>query len=138
MDKLNVVLAVLKKHHFWVLDGLIVVIALVIWFMAGGKVASLFTQRKGNIDASFSQVSSIQPGHPNDKCVDWWKTRTKERSEDVFAGWKILYDKQKQDNQFPEMQKKERLAKFLSQNVKRIYSINEEKNLKVQANHTTK
>ena len=102
MDKLQVIIAVVKKHHFWVLDGLIVVIALAIWYVASGQVADTYTQRTGEIEMSFGQVQGIQSRHPNEDCAKWWTTRTENQKKKVLAGWTTLYNKQKADNELPK------------------------------------
>ncbi|QDV77581.1 hypothetical protein [Botrimarina mediterranea] len=99
MDQVKVVLAWLKRHHFWVLSVLVVVITLGVWYTASSSVAS---QTKANISKIESEFSSIQqisgkPFKPNDGVNKAQKEETEKLAEDVLREWQGLYKIQKEE-----------------------------------------
>ncbi len=104
MDKVKIVLAVLKKYHFWALCGLIVLIALGSWVTATAELAAQYDSRKQQLDASFRSVesiSSVSP-HPNEKVIDAIDSDTDQLKQDVFGAWQTLYQEQARKNQLAD------------------------------------
>ena len=68
MDQLRTALVWLKRHHFWVLCGLVALIALGSWAKASGKLTALFTKNQSDIKAEFGNVNKLRedPFHPNE------------------------------------------------------------------------
>lgn len=66
MEQLRVVLEKLKKYHFWILCGLIVVLALGVWFLATTDRASAFSADKKKIDDKIRDTSGVgqNPSQP--------------------------------------------------------------------------
>jgi hypothetical protein len=107
MDKVKMVLAVLKKHHFWVLSAVIVVVALVSWAKATADLTSRFKARKTEIDGKFTAMQGIceQPNHPNAGVINAIKKKTGDLKDNVHKAWRVLYEEQKKNNQLPEVSK---------------------------------
>ncbi len=101
MDKLKPYIDAVKKYHFWVICGATLLIALVCWYMATSGLAGQFEKRKSKIDSSFSGVTGVQPGHPNQALIDEIKNHHEELKKVVFDAWEILYREQKEKNPFP-------------------------------------
>lgn len=109
MDKVKEILAQLKKHYFWVLIGVVLVAAVVVWFLATGDLRSRFTARQEAIKKRFDELQSIvgNSQHPNDKTIAY--VRGLLGSSDlpetlkgkVFTAWELLYREQKEKNQLP-------------------------------------
>ncbi len=59
MEQLRVVLEKLKKYHFWILCGLIVLITFGVWFTATSDRADAFTKQKSKDEKAFSDTSQI-------------------------------------------------------------------------------
>lgn len=111
MDKVKEILALLKKHYFWVLIGVVVVVPVVVWFLATADLRSRFTARQEAIKKRFDELQAIVSNsqHPNDKTIAY--VRGLLGSSDlpqtlkgkVFTAWELLYREQKEKNQLPGM-----------------------------------
>lgn len=98
MDQLRTALVWLKRHHFWVLCGLVALIALGSWAKASGNLSKLFTTNQATIKTEFSNVQNIRKDsfHPNDDVNDKQLAQTKQQAADVGKLWQQLYDRQRQ------------------------------------------
>jgi hypothetical protein len=69
MEQVRAILEVLKKYHFWILCGLIVILCFVSWFLATSDEAQRYQARKTAIDGQFSLVGKISSNsqHPSEK-----------------------------------------------------------------------
>jgi hypothetical protein len=101
MDQVKVVLAVLKKHHFWVLCGIVIVLALVIWAMASSGLAKQYDERKTAIEGKRQGAESIPSQPPNDDTIAAINKERDELKEGVLAAWEYQYRKQKDLNPWP-------------------------------------
>ena len=98
MDQLKVILAQFKKHQFWILAGLVLMIGIVGWKMA---TAALADEAKGYvkvIDTEFKSMihvlRNVNP-HPNG---DWEKgviEKTDDLKTSVAKVWERVFTKQK-------------------------------------------
>jgi hypothetical protein len=98
MDQLRTALVWLKRHHFWVLCGLVALIALVSWAKASSKLTALFNQNQAAIKTEFSNVQNLRtdPFHPNEEVNNKQQEQTKHQAEGVAKLWKDLYERQRQ------------------------------------------
>jgi hypothetical protein len=98
MDQLRTALVWLKKHHFWVLCGLVALISLGSWAKASGKLSTLFKAGETAIKSEFSNVQNVrkEPFHPNDDVNAKQEEQTKQQSKDVAKLWQQLYDRQRE------------------------------------------
>jgi len=103
VDQLKVVLAVLKKHHFWILACIVVAIALTVWATATADVAGRFDARRGQIRGKFDALETIQsdPNHPNEKVIAACADANETTKGNVLRIWETLFQEQKQRNQLP-------------------------------------
>jgi hypothetical protein len=81
MDKLKPILAILRKHHFWLLALTVLVTGLVGWYMASGKLSTA--------------------DHPNSKWTEEISKITASQKEDVRKAWEAVYNEQKQHLTWP-------------------------------------
>src|SRR5215213_8148642 len=97
MDQLRTALVWLKRHHFWVLCGLVAIIAFGSWAKASGKLSTLFTQNQSAIKKEFDSVQGVrkEPFHPNEDVNTKQQAQTKLQAEDVANLWKQLYERQR-------------------------------------------
>src|SRR5262245_49973700 len=97
MDQLRTALVWLKRHHFWVLCGLVAIIALVSWAKASNKLTAAFKQNESAIRTEFNNVQNLRkdPFHPNDEVNNKQQEQTKLQGEDVAKLWKELYERQR-------------------------------------------
>ena len=105
MEKFRAFLEVLKKYHFWVLCGLIVLLSFVSWFLATSDEEKRFIARKRQIEGrsawstNYQQSRASQRQITSSRSAIWkaalWPTR-----------WRMprtrLYDEQHADNPLPK------------------------------------
>jgi hypothetical protein len=126
MDKLRIVLSVVKKYQFWVLGGTLVLISLVCWWLATAGLAAQFQTRQSKIEGAFKSAI-IQPNHPNENVIKNIKEQHEALKRGVFNAWTVLYEEQKEKNRFPvealgeEFQKKFENLKFPKEELDRPY-----------------
>jgi len=96
MDKVKVYLEVLKKHHFWVLCGIVLIVGVVAQRSGNSFFAEQYATHKGQIESTASSVERVSrdPAQPNEK----FAAAIKEEHEKLQAGvgklWTDLYVKQ--------------------------------------------
>jgi hypothetical protein len=98
MDQVKTYLAVLKKHHFWPLSVVIVLIGLYAWKSGAAHYDQLYAAGSSQLNSLFSDVNGVasnQP-HPNQFFVAEVKNLNTQQLKDVKAAWQKLYDHQKQ------------------------------------------
>ena len=98
MDQVKVYLEVLKKHHFWVLSGLIVLAAFIGWYLATGSLAKEFNTNQAKVASRFGTVAGViaEDPHPNDQWKEALETQTSKLSQIILKTWQELYSKQKE------------------------------------------
>ena len=96
MDQLKQVMRVLIQHRFWVLSGVITLIAVVIWIMSTSALDAEFQAQKGKIEGQYSKVNQVLGvvNHPNDfshKRMDEINAGTRDR---VYQAWTAQWERQ--------------------------------------------
>ncbi|HUY36062.1 MAG TPA: hypothetical protein VMV69_25205, partial [Pirellulales bacterium] len=96
MDQMKVFLALLKKHHFWVLSMVVVIASLVSWSVSSGKLVEKFSTNKGQIDSAANGLKSVLGGEytPNPRFVSAVEVEHEGLKSNVFTAWRELYEKQ--------------------------------------------
>lgn len=104
MDKLKTVLAGLKKHHFWVVCLLVIVVGVAISVVATADLANQYAQREKKLKSTLDTVRNIsrEIDHPNDGINSALKKAHGEQKVKVWDSWKFLYEKQKKENPWPK------------------------------------
>ena len=104
MDQVKVALAILKKQHFWIVCGLIIIPSIVVWKMAVGSVDDQFDARKSEIESQLSKIQGIKSDteHPNQKTIEAIEAQTDQLGNLVYVVWEDLYDRQQELNPWPE------------------------------------
>lgn len=104
MDQVRKILAVIKKHHFWMLTGLGASIVLVCWFVALSQIDAAYKNNKGVIEGKFNAVKGLQGGEaPSPAWAPEVVKLTEGLSKDVTNAWAIVYDRQKSVLVWPEV-----------------------------------
>ena len=103
MDQLKVVLQAIKKHHFWILCGVIVVVVLAVWWSATSGLAGIIKERRDALDAKMTNVRSVaaQSLHENQDVVDGIDANQKLTTKSVREAWELLHEKQKEYMEWP-------------------------------------
>jgi hypothetical protein len=99
----------LKKHYFWGVLPLLVVLALVFAFLAKGKIKKDYIEITEAITAAKKGVDDVASNskHPNDDTIKAIKSETQILSDNVFASWELMYRDQKIRNRWPRQLSRE-------------------------------
>ena len=102
MDQVKVILAGLKKYHFWVVCGVVILLALVMWTMATADLEDRTKARATQIQKAKSDVGGLI-GKPlvNDKVIEVDQKETDKVHEEAQKAWESLYTYQKEKNAWP-------------------------------------
>jgi len=103
MDQVKIVLAAIKKHHFWVLCGVIVVLVLGAWWSATSGLAKSIETRKEELISAQKSVQSVtsESLHANQECIKEIKAKHEDLKNEVYDAWNFFYGEQKRNNQWP-------------------------------------
>lgn len=104
MDQLAPILTAVKKHYFWVVVGVVVVLSSAVAVQATSKLGSEAKARGAAIDNTFKSVEDIarQQGLANQQVVELIKKKTALLKENVLAAWQRLYEDQKRNCKLPD------------------------------------
>jgi len=105
MDQVKQILAVVKKQHFWVLAGIVLIVGLGAWHFAVAKLADQYKQRETKLNGDRKSVQDIarQADPPNQKVVDAIDAAHKSLKDEVYKAWIALYQIQKENNPWPSV-----------------------------------
>lgn len=93
----------LKKHHFWVLLGLLVLVGLVVWYLSTAALAAESAQNRTKVEGKFRLVSPYQGGaHPNPKWQARVDTEKKKLDSQVVDAWTLMFEQQGQILRWPK------------------------------------
>jgi hypothetical protein len=104
MEKFRAFLEVLKKYHFWVLCGLILLLSVGSSYLAGDSETKLFTSASGQIKGKLEAVNKIAANadQPSRKYIDECVSITNgPLTEQVAKASKRLYDEMRSNNPLP-------------------------------------
>ncbi len=102
MDKVKVILAGLKKYHFWVICAAVILVGLVMWTMATADLDDSTKACTGKIQKTKSDVAGLI-GKPlvNNGVIEVEQKETDKVHEEAQKAWEILYNYQKEKNDWP-------------------------------------
>ena len=106
MEKFRAFLEVLKKYHFWVLCGLILLLSFGSWFLATSNEEKNFDTRKRAIEGKLSLVHTISgnPAHPSKPYIDEILSITSgSLASKVENTSNRLYTEQRESNPLPRL-----------------------------------
>ncbi|HUT93943.1 MAG TPA: hypothetical protein VMY37_31055, partial [Thermoguttaceae bacterium] len=103
MDQVKFVLAAVKKHHFWVLCGVIVVLVLGAWWSATSGLAKSIETRKGELESAEKSLQGItsESLHANKECISAVQAKHEKLKNEVYGAWDFLYRVQKKNSVWP-------------------------------------
>lgn len=103
MDKIKPYLAMVKKHHFWILSVLVVIIAMTVWSIAAAEMKNNFKTRRDKIkgleEGAKKVAQLVDP--PNDKVVEKLQDCNRRLEQKVYEAWFTRYFDQKKRNPWP-------------------------------------
>jgi hypothetical protein len=105
MAQLKIVLAVLKRHHFWALCGVVVAAAVPLWLQATTSLKDARATATGEINGWCTGMDAIanQQNHPNEESIKTVADQTLRLKQDVLQAWQRLYQEQKGKNPLPDV-----------------------------------
>ena len=100
MNKLHAVLAVLKKYHFWIVCGIVLVTTVTCCWWATAGMSESFQLRRTKVEKEFSDLQNLGDV-PNKNVIDEIRKRDAELKKNIYQAWEILYAEQKEKNAIP-------------------------------------
>jgi len=87
----------LKKHHFWIICGAMVVIATGVWFLARGAEATKFKKGLSDIQTKKKAAEQILriANHPNQEFHEGMESKIAARRQQLYDAWKIRWEQQR-------------------------------------------
>jgi hypothetical protein len=115
MDKVREILRTLKRIHFWILCGLIILAAPVIWFLASGRLVKDSATLKSDIESKYSTLTGIraESPHPNETVEQKMDELIAGRVEEIREAWQKMFDQQKDVFVWPEVGNMRSLSQYL-------------------------
>ena len=95
--------AVLKKHYFWIVLPLLVILAFVFSFIARGAIKKAYEEKTTAIQSAKEGADSVASDkkHPNDATIKAIKSETSVLADNVYGAWELMYNDQKIRNRWP-------------------------------------
>lgn len=105
MDQLKAFGHWMKKNYFWVICGLVALLAPASWFMATGALQEEMGKRKSTLQAAESTISSITStaNHPNEIVHAKMDERIEELVNSVYLVWMEQFEKQQPILTWPDL-----------------------------------
>jgi hypothetical protein len=96
MDQVRMVLTWLKKQHFWVLSGLVGLIALFCWWSAARTLSAKYDTNQKQITGEFNNIAGVKNAsfHANPPIIERQGNETKKQTESVTKIWGQLFERQ--------------------------------------------
>jgi hypothetical protein len=96
--KVNPQVEALKKNHFWILAGLLLITALVVWWMGTGALADQFKKDAATNTNAFSSLTAYKVAQVNGPPNKLYKTEVNNQNDllgkQVVETWQKLFDRQ--------------------------------------------
>lgn len=99
----KVLIANLKKYHFWGLFAAAVLTVLAVWWLSTDALGAKYTERTKKLDAAFQDMQKIstEPNHPTQAVIEQIRNVDAEAAKKVFSAWQYLYVEQQRKNPWP-------------------------------------
>jgi hypothetical protein len=103
MDQLKGVLVAAKKYHFWVLCGIVVTGAVVVWQTSAASGDRRFADGKQKLKTELDAVKALAGSSEphNDQTLEELRQRQASLTKEVWTAWNYLYLDQNKANQWP-------------------------------------
>lgn len=96
MDQLRKVGDWLRRHHFWVLTVIAILVALGCWWRGANALWAQYQENKSKIESGFSSAGTVRQKqfHANNQVQTAQNEQIRKQQESVNALWKVLYERQ--------------------------------------------
>ena len=98
MDQLTPILQAMKKHYFWILTGLVLLISSIVFYLSSSTLHGDIDSRVSAINGKFltvNAVNALAPTHPNDASKTGMEKIIDQQTQDVQKAWELQYERQK-------------------------------------------
>lgn len=128
MEQLRVAFAWIAKHHFWLLSGLVVLLATAAWYLAAGDLQEQYDSEKSKISSAFSSQRQLaqKQFYPNTGVNNQQQTEIVSLAREVQGIWNQLYERQREvalkwPNQLPPGFRREVEGKQFGDEIRKDY-----------------
>ena len=106
------ILAKIKKHYFWGVVPLILVVAFFITMGAKSSIKKKYDTKRKEVEDAKAAVDKIASNslHPNEQTIEAIQAETNVLKKSVFEAWTLMYDDQKLRNRWPRQLSREFLG----------------------------
>src|SRR5687767_13030002 len=96
MDKVKDYLVLARKHHFWIICGVVLLASLTCWWLAESRLDREYKEQTTLIDGKFTTVKGIAntANHPNDKVTEQLRKKVFGIADNVYDAWVLRYQEQ--------------------------------------------
>ena len=103
-DPTRPVVAMLVKHHFWLLSLVVPLVLMPLLLLARGQLTAQIEAVREQIKGHLSAMQSVRriPQHPNDSWANDIDTSTMRVKRETFAEWRKFWDSQQSLRVWPE------------------------------------
>lgn len=105
MDDLKRYMNEAAKHSFWIISGLILLLASIVFYLTKSSLDQAITTRIGSLESSFSKINQVKSKvatHPNDASHKEMEKRLDGLKRDVEQAWAFQYERQKEFLTWPK------------------------------------
>jgi hypothetical protein len=98
MEDLKKYLSIAAKHSFWIISGLILILASVFFYLTKSELDQAITSRVTALTSAFNTIKTVSgktSTHPNKHSHDEMERRRDLLKADVDRAWEFQYDRQK-------------------------------------------
>ena len=113
MDQLKPILEQCKKHIFWIVTGVAVLLGSVAYFLMNGTINSAYDTQAKALDNHYNNIQQVNgkaSTHPNAKSQEKMKGIIDSVAEEVRQAWEMQYDRQAKILVWPDEIKKNNFA----------------------------
>lgn len=99
MEDLKRYLNEAAKHSFWIITGLILILASVVFFLTKTSLDQAISSRISALESSFGKINQVKgkvPTQPNEKSHVEMEKRLDGLKRDVEQAWQFQYERQKE------------------------------------------
>lgn len=106
-----------KKFYFWPVCLIALGLAMFFWSSSIGALDKDFASNESSFTQSKSGVDSIPSNPPNEKMIKAVERKKNALMQNVYNAWELLYNKQNENNQWPEIVINDRLVDFTADRI---------------------
>jgi hypothetical protein len=104
MEKVKDLMAVLIKHHFWVLSVIVLLLSVGAWYAGASSICEQYDKYKSDLNSKFTSVQKVANKEllPNDSFTDAVTEVDGQLRTKTLQAWEKLYGEQKRFFVWPE------------------------------------